>query len=345
MKKKPKKMKIGSIRLGVEMIDVFDSNTDVAEKTTKNYDLDPESFGGEDFPSNPKDGIHPLTKSEVSRMLVGCSGATGWTPPTGPQGPTGPGDWAGNYPKSYYPPIVTPEEESVIKQFYDANPSLKQKELPSRPTSFNKYTIGSEQFHPNDAWIQTYSGRRFNPTNPYVDAIVIQDIAHPLSMQCRFSGHVKRFYSVAQHSVLVSYICDSQDALWGLLHDASEAYLVDVPRPVKRSGKFGAYIELENQMQKAICKRFSLSEEEPVSVKKADTILLATEARDLMSPLHPDWTQPCDPLPFKIEPLSQQDAKNLFMKRFYELLGHTGAYEHYLKYEYMPFGPTGPCGP
>lgn len=223
-----------------------------------------------------------------------------------------------------FPPIITSEEENVIKNFYEANPKLRQ------PSPFS---IGSRKFNPEDAWIQTYSGRRFNPTNPYVDAIVIQDIAHPLSMQCRFSGHVRKFYSVAQHSVLVSYICDSADALWGLLHDASEAYLVDVPRPIKRSGKFGAYIEFENNMQKAICKRFGLPEIEPPSVKKADTILLATEARDLMSPLHPDWRQPCDPLPFKIEPLSQQDAKNLFMKRFYELVNHPGAYEHYLQYE------------
>jgi 5'-deoxynucleotidase YfbR-like HD superfamily hydrolase len=144
---------------------------------------------------------------------------------------------------------------------------------------------------------------------------------------------VKEFYSVAQHSVLVSYICDEADALWGLLHDATEAYLVDVPRPLKRSGKFDAYLEFEYKMQLAICKRFGLPEKEPSSVKKADAILLATEARDLMSPLRTDWVQPVDPLPFKIEPLDPRQAKDLFMKRFFELTGMKGAYEHYLHYE------------
>ncbi len=236
-----------------------------------------------------------------------------------------------------FPPIVTPEEEAAIRKFYDDNPQFKSnaawdKVEEEKRTVFEQ---GSTNFHPDDAWIQTYSGRRFNPTNPYVDAIVIQDIAHALSMQCRFSGHVKRFYSVAQHSVLVSYICDSADAFWGLMHDATEAYLVDVPRPLKRSGKFDAYLEMEANMQTAICKRFGLPYGEPPSVKKADTILLATEARDLMAPLHTDWIQPCDPLPFRIEPLSQPRAKDLFMKRFFELTGAgPSAYEHYLKYEY-----------
>lgn len=209
-------------------------------------------------------------------------------------------------------PIISPEAEAVIHKFYDENPALRQKE---------------------DAWIQTYSGRRFYPTNPYVDAIVIQDIAHALSMQCRFSGHVKKFYSVAQHCVLVSYICDFEDALWGLLHDASEAYLVDVPSPLKRSGKFDAYITFEKQMQDAICKRFNLDTKEPPSVKRADKLLLATEARDLMGPLHTDWVQPCEPLPFTITPLPPEEAKDLFMKRFFELTDSPDGYAHYLAYK------------
>jgi 5'-deoxynucleotidase YfbR-like HD superfamily hydrolase len=133
---------------------------------------------------------------------------------------------------------------------------------------------------------------------------------------------------------MVSYICNFEDALWGLLHDASEAYLVDVPRPLKRSGKFDAYLEFEANMQKAICKRFGLPEVEPPSVKKADKILLATEARDLMGPLRSDWTQPCEPLPFKIDPLPPQEAKNLFMKRFFELTNSPHGYAHYLSYEF-----------
>ena len=224
-----------------------------------------------------------------------------------------------------YAGLMTPEQEEQLSQVYDKNPELAK-------VSDTKGD-GSHAYHPAEAWIQTYSGRRFNPTRPVVDAIVIQDIAHSLSMQCRFSGHVKKFYSVAQHCVNVSYICDNADAMWGLLHDASEAYLVDIPSPLKRTGYFDAYKTLEIQMQQAICERFGLPKTEPPSVKKADVILLATEARDLMSPLHSDWIQPCEPLPFKIEPLSQQDAKNLFMKRFFELSGTPNLYDHYLRYE------------
>lgn len=217
---------------------------------------------------------------------------------------------------SDFEPIATPEIEAAINRLYAHNPVL------DNDTSV--YTKGSgftDGFDKEAAWIQTYSGRRFNPTKPNPEAIVIQDIAHALSMQCRFSGHCQQFYSVAQHSVLVSHICDFEDARWGLLHDASEAYLVDVPRPLKRSGKFDAYLEFEDRMQKAVCKRFGLSEKEPPSVKRADTILLATEARDLMSPLHPDWRQPVGPLPFKIESWTPQQAKDNFLKRFSELAG------------------------
>jgi len=234
-----------------------------------------------------------------------------------------------------FAPIITDEDASVIQKFLDDNPSLKSKpnEVDASRDKCNPYQEGTYRFNPDDAWIQTYSGRRFTPTNPNPDAIVIQDIAHALSMQCRFSGHVKKFYSVAQHSVLVSYICNHEDALWGLMHDATEAYLVDVPRPLKRSGQFDAYLEFERVMQLAVCKRFDLPEKEPPSVKLADTLLLATEARDLMSPLRTDWVQPVEPLPFKIDPLGPREAKDLFMKRFFELMKMPGAYDNYLHYE------------
>lgn len=231
-------------------------------------------------------------------------------------------------PKDEYPPLVTDEEAMAIQKFLTDNPQLSQLSAKTEEDDDGPY-----QFNPEDAWIQTYSGRRFTPTNPNPDAIIIQDISHSLSMQCRFSGHTKKFYSVAQHSVLVSYICNHEDALWGLMHDATEAYLVDVPRPLKKSGKFDAYNQFEKVMQQAICKRFGLPEEEPPSVKSADTILLATEARDLMYPLRSDWVQPVEPLPFKIDPLGPRDAKDLFMKRFYELLKMPRAYESYLRCE------------
>jgi len=267
----------------------------MSEDTKYNkHNLDPEEFGGSDFPDwDEVEKINSqLSEERVRHFTVA--------------------------PRSMTEPLLTPEEAEIIKNFINDNYK-------------NSYTEGNYLFNKDEPWIQTYSGRRFTPTNPYADAIVIQDIAHALSMQCRFSGHVKKFYSVAQHCVLVSYLCDQADALWGLLHDASEAYLVDVPSPLKKSGKFDSYLEFEDKMQKTICKRFNLSETEPESVKRADKMLLSTEARDLLAPLHCDWVNPAEPIPFKIEPLSQQDAKDLFMKRFFELTNHTGGYEHYLK--------------
>lgn len=244
------------------------------------------------------------------------------------------------------PPLLTPEQEDLLDALSTRDLKAEAEKLAAKTPGSYKAEVTHSVFYEGEgidkgfdkeaAWIQTHSGRRFNPTNPYVDAIVIQDIAHALSMQCRFSGHCKKFYSVAQHSVLVSYICDSKDALWGLLHDASEAYLVDVPRPLKRSGKFEAYIEFEAKMQEAICRRFGLPLQEPPSVKKADAVLLTTEARDLMSPLHPDWVQAVEPLPFLIEAWDHDKAKDMFMKRFFELTtGDSAAshYQHYLKYK------------
>lgn len=168
-------------------------------------------------------------------------------------------------------------------------------------------------------WIQTYSGKKFFPANPKTEDIHIEDIAHALSMMCRFTGHCREFYSVAQHSVLVSMQCTDANQLYGLLHDASEAYITDVARPVKRMKELEGYRMVEKNLQTVICKRFGLPEEEPEEVKIADTRLLVTEARDLMSPLHPDWVHPAEPYDFKIEGVPPYMAKRLFLERFNDL--------------------------
>lgn len=82
-------------------------------------------------------------------------------------------------------------------------------------------------------WIQTATGGQFWPMDPQPDEIDINDIAHALAMLCRFGGHCLRFYSVAEHSVLLSHAVPPEHALWALLHDATEGYLVDMPRPIK----------------------------------------------------------------------------------------------------------------
>jgi 5'-deoxynucleotidase YfbR-like HD superfamily hydrolase len=210
-----------------------------------------------------------------------------------------------------YPPLDTPENLEALNAAFKFDAQIKN--------SFLEGEGMNSGFDPNEAWIQTYSGRRFNPIKPNPNAIVIQDIAHALSNICRFTGHCKEFYSVAQHSVLVSYICNEENALWGLLHDQSEAYAQDLPKPLKCLPEFATYREIEKRIQKAGCQRFGLSEQEPTDVKRADILLLATEARDLMSPLHPDWKSPVEPLPFRIEPWKPARAKTEFLKRFYQL--------------------------
>lgn len=170
-------------------------------------------------------------------------------------------------------------------------------------------------------WIQTASGKKFFPLSPREEDLDINDIAHALSNICRFTGHCKEFYSVAQHSVLVSLVCEPKDALWGLLHDASEAYLMDIATPVKRSAQMEQYRIAEYRLMQLVCKKFGLSADMPESVEKADTILLSTEVRDLLANPHPDWKPKAEPWSQKIEPVLPSIAKQMFLDRFRVLTG------------------------
>lgn len=169
-------------------------------------------------------------------------------------------------------------------------------------------------------WMQTYTGVQFWPLDPRPEDVSLHDIAHALSNQCRFAGHVTEFYSVAQHSVLVASIVPQEHAAWGLLHDAAEAYLVDLPRPVKRYSTIGTeYREVEARLMATICKRFGLPIEEPEEVKKADDILLMTEKRDLMPNCPAKWREESEPLPDRIRHWGPSWAEQMFLMRAREL--------------------------
>jgi len=131
----------------------------------------------------------------------------------------------------------------------------------------------------NEDYINTYSGKKFYPLEPEKSEFLIEDIAHALSNMCRFAGHCNQFYSVAQHSVLVSNYVSTENALWGLLHDATEAYLSDIPRPIKRLAEFSQYRKIENETMKAIAKNFNIGEIEPEEVKTMDSLILRNEAK------------------------------------------------------------------
>lgn len=171
-------------------------------------------------------------------------------------------------------------------------------------------------------FIELRSGRSFRPLEPVIADICIDDIAHSLSHQCRFSGHTREHYSVAEHCVRVSELLERWGAdrsvqMWGLLHDASEAYLVDIPMPLKVHEDFAPYRAAEARLMRAVCFRFGLNPVEPAAVKVADMTLLATEARDLMPHRPEHWAKlECRPLPERIVPWGAETAKRNFLARY-----------------------------
>ncbi len=170
---------------------------------------------------------------------------------------------------------------------------------------------------PTGSAIRTFTGIMFDFAEPSTISVNIIDIAHALSNLCRFAGHVRSFYSVGEHSVRVSYACPPEHAFWGLMHDCSEAYAVDVPRPLKYLAGMESYRVHEKAVQSVICDRFGMNRVEPEEVKDADNQLLATEQRDLIRNSMADF--PVEPLPTKIKPWSPQKSERMFLARFHEL--------------------------
>jgi hypothetical protein len=172
-------------------------------------------------------------------------------------------------------------------------------------------------------YFRTYTGKHVHPLSPSADEIDIEDVAHSLSQMCRFLGHTDGFYSIAQHSVLVSELVPRQDALWGVLHDASEAFLCDLPAPIKRDPEMGFYRIAEDRLMRAICRKFGLRPEMPASVMAADKVALATEFRDVTTMDDPDWiVAECGVAPlsdYAIFPWPAAVAEDRFLRRFWEL--------------------------
>jgi len=175
----------------------------------------------------------------------------------------------------------------------------------------------------SDTWIETITGRQFSYLKPTFD---IGEIAHALGNICRFTGQCRRFYSVAEHSILVSRIMEDQrlgDPMEGLLHDGVEAYLADVAAPAKSVLK--DYKALDAALDKAMRKEFLVAETKSDGCVKADWLALFLEARELMPTKGKNWLGPPGlreeawQLPYAICCWTPEDATSRFMDRMTDI--------------------------
>ncbi|RYI03693.1 HD family hydrolase [Proteus mirabilis] len=169
------------------------------------------------------------------------------------------------------------------------------------------------------SYIATATNKHFYYLDVRIEDMDIQDIATGLANECRFNGQIDNFYSVAQHSVYTSYLVAPEFALEALLHDASEAYVKDLPSPLKKL--LPEYKLIELRVEKMIRKKFGLPENMSDKVHFADLMMLATEKRDLDIDADSNWLM-LEGIPasdFAVNPLTPRQAKSLFLRRFNEL--------------------------
>lgn len=169
------------------------------------------------------------------------------------------------------------------------------------------------------SWILTSTGKHFDLIDPQPEMINILDIAHGLSNCCRFAGHSRYFYSVAQHSTLASQIVPEGFELEALLHDASEAYLGDVTRPLKQL--LPNYRAIEKKVEAAIRAAFGLPSIQSDAVGHADRVMLATERRDLMPDDASEWPSlhAITPMDKRIRAVNNFHARAMFTNRLLEI--------------------------
>jgi uncharacterized protein len=171
-------------------------------------------------------------------------------------------------------------------------------------------------------WMQTYTGRKFWPLDPRPDEIDIIDVAAALSKMCRFGGHCLNFYSVAEHCVLTAKFVSEPLRLTALLHDASEAYLVDIPRPIKRH--LANYNDIEAQLMACVATRFGTAWPLPEEVKRVDTRILGDERGQNMLQTDEIWLDPqgntMEPLGATLKFWAPPRAMSEFISAFREYL-------------------------
>lgn len=168
-----------------------------------------------------------------------------------------------------------------------------------------------------NAFIQTYSGLAFTYPLVNIDAIEIVDIANALSKQCRFAGHCLKFYSVAEHCCHVSDHVSDENKFAALMHDASEAYMVDIPRPLKQM--FRSYQVAEEQVMQVIATKFGFDYPLPAEVKRVDTAIVTDERAQNMAIMDVDplaWGNVLPGIGAKLKFWTPDVAAREFMARF-----------------------------
>jgi hypothetical protein len=169
-------------------------------------------------------------------------------------------------------------------------------------------------------WIQTFSGRAFHLKEPRVDDIDILDIAHSLAHQCRYGGHSRRFYSVAEHCILLSQVASVPNKFAALMHDASEAYLLDIPRPLKPL--LTGYQDIERVVMNRIAIKFGFAFPLADEVKMLDAAIVSDEREQNMMPMIVDetWGDLPSALGVNLRFWQPAEASERFLDAFYALV-------------------------
>lgn len=212
-------------------------------------------------------------------------------------------------------------EETVSVHTIDSDGNLATKDVSLKAIHSDNDNAGVE-FTDRGPYIGLPCGARFYPFDPHPGDFCLRDIAVALSNQARFGGLPDYFYSVAQHSVIGSYLIedlygDRELARIFLMHDAPEAYIGDMVRPLKRAiPQFGV---IEQGIWEAMAARYSLPQFLPDEVKYIDNVMCATEKRDLM-PHSGLWSNmpPAEP-EIIINPQAPKSALQSFLRRFVDL--------------------------
>lgn len=171
--------------------------------------------------------------------------------------------------------------------------------------------------------IQTSTGGIFYPLDVREEEITLKDVAHGLSHKARFTGHTSRLYTTAEHAVRVSECVEMlggtiMQQYVALHHDDSDAYLPDVPTPLKVLPEFEFFRKIEKDIEHACYRKFGCVIDDYTIVKKADMMLLLTEKRDLMPKVNSNWgrfeMKPI-PKPYKIIPWNPTKARKKYLER------------------------------